>query len=548
MYMEGRTMTLYEMFRQSAEREQGKTAIIVDDLRRAYSFAELLKLVEKTAGCLFQHGIHPGARVGIMANGTVEEASVFFALNKIGAVAKYLDFLKDVDYLVHNIEVSKLDALIIDEAFLPIEPVINPAGKTAIILTSNRFIRCGNCISLNCLFENECEAVDAYPYDANRVTTIINSSGSTGTPKPISLTDAAINAAVVKMLKTDLINENSVILKVIPPQIGLGLITSLYTALINGNTVILNRGENPKLGLLNMFSLTREFPRICHQYNLPGKSELAIMASPLFIRALFCNEEIQDLSYVGSILAAGSKMSREELIELTAVGKQKNCPVLICNGYGQNELAGAAALNDNEGNEFGSAGRPTYNTIIRVVDKDTLEDKKCGETGLLIEQSDSMFSEYDGMADDTREAFITLPDGSTWFNTHDLGHISETGYVYITGRTTRVAVRFDYKLPLDDIEGKVKMNPVVRDAALIVTDYSGSVEKIAAFVVLTETYKNERTEEQVLKLINEGNHLQFNEKIDELIFIDQIPTLSSGKADYSLLTNLYHQMKSKNTE
>lgn len=350
------------------------------------------------------------------------------------------------------------------------------------------------------------------------------------------------------MLKTDLINENSVILKVIPPQIGLGLITSLYTALINGNTVILNRGENPKLGLLNMFSLTREFPRICHQYNLPGKSELAIMASPLFIRALFCNEEIQDLSYVGSILAAGSKMSREELIELTAVGKQKNCPVLICNGYGQNELAGAAALNDNEGNEFGSAGRPTYNTIIRVVDKDTLEDKKCGETGLLIEQSDSMFSEYDGMADDTREAFITLPDGSTWFNTHDLGHISETGYVYITGRTTRVAVRFDYKLPLDDIEGKVKMNPVVRDAALIVIDYSGSVEKIAAFVVLTETYKNERTEEQVLKLINEGNHLQFNEKIDELIFIDQIPTLSSGKADYSLLTNLYHQMKSKNTE
>ena len=518
-------MTLYEMFRQSAEKEQPKTAIIVDDLRRAYSFAELLKLVEKTAGCLFQHGIHPGARVGIMANGTVEEASVFFALNKIGAVARYLDFLKDVDYLVHCIEVSELDALIIDEAFLPLEPVINPAGKPAIILTSNRFIRCGNCISLNCLFENEYEAVNAYPYDAHRVTTIINSSGSTGIPKPISLTDAAINAAAAKMLKTSLINENSIILKVIPPQIGLGLITSLYTALINGNTVILNRGENPKLGLLNMFSLTREFPRICRQYNLPGKSELAIMASPLFIRALFYNEEIQDLSYVGSILAAGSKMSREELIELTTVGKQKNCPVLICNGYGQNELAGAAALNDNEGNEFGSAGRPTYN-----------------------KQSDSMFSEYDGMPDDTREAFITLPDGSTWFNTHDLGHISETGYVYITGRTTRVAVRFDYKLPLDDIEGKVKMNPVVRDAALIVTDYSGSVEKITAFVVLTEAYKNERAEEHVLNLINEGNHLQFNEKIDELIIVDQIPTLSSGKADYSLLNNLYHQMKSKDIE
>ena len=288
-------MTLYETFRKSAEKEQEKTAIIVDDLKWSYSFRELLELVDKTAGCLYQYGVRPGMRVGILTTGTVEEASVFFSLNKIGAVARYLDFLKDTDYLVHSIEVSKLEILIIDEIFLPMEPAINPEEKPVIVITSKRFIRNGNCISLNCLFENGYTDVNPYPYDAQRVTTIINSSGSTGTPKPISLTDSAINAAAVKMLKADLINENSVILKVIPIQIGLGLITSLYTGLINGNTVILNRFENPKLGVLNMLSLVKEFPCICHRYDLPGESELAIMASPLFVRILFNSEDIQDL-------------------------------------------------------------------------------------------------------------------------------------------------------------------------------------------------------------------------------------------------------------
>ena len=202
-------MTLYETFRKSAEKEQEKTAIIVDDLKWSYSFRELLELVDKTAGCLYQYGVRPGMRVGILTTGTVEEASVFFSLNKIGAVARYLDFLKDTDYLVHSIEVSKLEILIIDEIFLPMEPAINPEEKPVIVITSKRFIRNGNCISLNCLFENGYTDVNPYPYDAQRVTTIINSSGSTGTPKPISLTDSAINAAAVKMLKADLINENS---------------------------------------------------------------------------------------------------------------------------------------------------------------------------------------------------------------------------------------------------------------------------------------------------------------------------------------------------
>ena len=567
--------SLYDTFRMSAERNREKTALIVDDLRRAYSYGELDDLIGRTERALSLCGIRPGMRIGMMINGTVEEVSVWLALNKIGVTSRFIDFLKDMGYLKHCIDSSRLDILVMDETLLPNEPVFNPNDLPVIVITSSRFIRREKCISLNALLEaaekgeklSLCARSLRGPEDSegspqashtesdqaasrgsrpqmssgaeSPAMTIINSSGTTGTPKPIALTNAAIEAAAAKVLRTDLLSKDSVVLKVIPVQVGLGLITTLYTSLINGNTVILDRGESGKALPANTIRLVREFPLIRSRYGLGEGARLAVFASPLFIRSIFLSDDVQDMSFFESILAAGSKMSEKELVELTEIGRQKGCSVKICNGYGQNELAGAAALNENCANEFGSAGRPAYNTIIRVVDSDTLECKAPGEKGLIIEQSDSMFTEYDGMPEETREAFITLPDGSVWFNTHDIGYISESGFVYITGRTTRVAVRYDFKLPVDDIEAKVRENPVVRNAALIVTDFSGSFEKIAAFVTLEDLHGESESEEQVLETVNAGNLLNWNEKIDEVVIVDTIPMMASGKPDYAFLKEYY---------
>lgn len=596
MKKDKKVRTLYDAFKKSAETNREKTALIVEDLQCSCSYGELDHLIGRTAEALSLYGIRPGMRVGLMINGTIEEASVWLALNKIGAVSRFIDYLKDVNYLEHCIASSKLDLLVMDEILLPAEPAFNKNELPVIVVTSQRTIRREKYISLNVLLEEAMrgetlslremslaasagrgdktevssrrdsqtgspgggagtapdadsqpevpeEMKEASSRENRPATTIINSSGTTGTPKPIALTDAAIEAAAAKVLRTDLLSKDMVVLKVIPPQVGLGLITTLFTSLINGNTVILDRGENNKALLMNTVRLVREFPQIRSRFGLGEEAKLAVFASPLFIRSIFLSEEVQDLSYIESILAAGSKMSGKELIELTKIGQRKGCQVKICNGYGQNELAGAAALNENCGNEFGSAGRPVHNTIIRVVDKETLEWKAPGETGLIIEQSDSMFSEYDGMPEATKQAFLTLPDGTTWFNTHDIGHISDTGYVYITGRTTRVAVRFDFKVPVDDIEAKVRENPAVSNAALIVTDYTGSFEKITAFVVPEDDQSRAGSEKELLTIVNAGNYLNWNEKIDEVLIVDTIPMMASGKPDYALLKEYYEQKK-----
>ena len=71
--------SLYDTFRMSAERNREKTALIVDDLRRAYSYGELDDLIGRTERALSLCGIRPGMRIGMMINGTVEEVSVWLA-------------------------------------------------------------------------------------------------------------------------------------------------------------------------------------------------------------------------------------------------------------------------------------------------------------------------------------------------------------------------------------------------------------------------------------------------------------------------------------
>ena len=76
---------------------------------------------------------------------------------------------------------------------------------------------------------------------------------------------------------------------------------------------------------------------------------------------------------------------RKHLLQISA--KEKKCNVPICNGYGQNEMAGAISLNTIKANLNGSAGFPTYGTEVLIVDPETYETLDVNEIGLIMEKS-----------------------------------------------------------------------------------------------------------------------------------------------------------------
>jgi len=235
-------------------------------------------------------------------------------------------------------------------------------------------------------------------------------------------------------------------------------------------------------------------------------------------------------------LAAGSKMSEAELLQFSDFLQERNCNVPICNGYGQNEMGGAVTLNTNTHNVNGSAGFPVVSSNIAIVNPDTLELLKYNETGLVVEQSECQMLYYENMPELTQKANIQLKDGSQWFNTNDLGYIDENGFLYITGRITRVIIKFDHKIPLDGIESKMRTHKAVKECAVVVKR-DNEKESAIAFISLKPEYKTLYSNGR--KLYDELQKTEFAlmplEECDEFIILEELPYMANGKVNYRAL-------------
>lgn len=529
--------TLYQTYKTSCSEILDEIALIIPDTEEAYTHRELLELVDKTASALADKNIKEGSIIGALLNNTIEEPVMMLAASKLGATIKFIDYTKSTPAIKQAAEELPLDLLVIDEMVMPIEPVINSGKKPAIVCGTHRIYNRGNYLSFRELLKYSKDLpVEAIEYKENRPAVIINSSGTTGTAKPIVHSDKSINEAVQKMLFSNYpIDDKHMLMKIIPPQIGLGVITSLYTGLISGTKISLIRGANAEDSIGNTLFYLKAYPKILQKYNISQDTKVVIFASPMYFRIIITNPLIDDLSYVDGMLAAGSKMTKDELEELMAIAQTKGCSIPITNGYGQNELGGAVTLNDPKYNKNGSAGYPVIGTDIRIVNQITLETVKPFEEGKILEKSDSEFLEYANLAEKTEEARITLPDGTNWFDTKDLGYIDEEGFLFITGRESRVIIRSDFKIPLDAIEAKIKQIPFVKECAVLVSSHDTSFEELEAYIVLKDEYINQLDENEVANEIYTSGVLIDVEFPNSLQLIEDMPYLSSGKIDYQTL-------------
>lgn len=530
--------TLYTTYVEASANRLDEIAVYVNDTGKRYSNRELLALADKASAGFSALGINENSKVGIFLNGTIEEAVTLLALNKIGVVCKYVDYMKSIPAMKHSIEETDLALLVMDESFLPLEKLINEKHLPVVVAYSEHTYTDNAYIPYEKLYSSDSiQNSFIAPYVDGKPTIMINSSGTTGESKPIVHTDYSVNAAAQKMLYTDYpLGCGNLLTKMVPSQIGLGLITSLYTGLISGTGVVLFRGESAQELVEKTVSFTKNFEQFKNVQGLGKEVYLNIFTAPAFIRAIIHCKDITNLSFVGSMLAAGSKMSKEELDDLEQIAAQKGCAVPICNGYGQNEMAGAVTLNLIHHNINGSAGFPTFGTDVIVVDPKSKEPLGPNKVGLILESSNSEFLEYENLIDKTKDAYILLSDGSCWFNSCDLGYMDEAGYLYITGRTTRVVIKSDFKISLDEIERKIRALSFVSDCATIVSEYGGSDEQITALIESENTI-----EKDIQDMIRSANILSEYEMPSQFLIIEKIPYKTNGKIDYEKLKRMYGQ-------
>ncbi len=143
--------------------------------------------------------------------------------------------------------------------------------------------------------------------------------------------------------------------------------------------------------------------------------------------------------------------------------------IRIANAYGMTECAPAIAGRGYNSEIFGTLGRPIDVTELRIVDNDGKQVAP-GVEGDIEVRGPQVFDGYDDNDEENRKAFTA--DG--FFRTGDLGKLTITGELVLTGRSKEIIVLASGEnIDPSRIEGAIGQLPFVKDAALVGQDRKG---------------------------------------------------------------------------
>jgi len=168
-------------------------------------YGELLERVDRLAAAFVMQGVAAGEVVSVCMLNTPEVAEILLALNKIGAVSKWIDLRSTDKQLIKYINEQNSEIFIGLDIFSPrMEYILRETNiKKAILVSldekklideaSNDKIISYN--DFTKLADNY-EAVQAVAFDKDRPTLIIQSSGTTGLAKSIVHTDYTVSSHI----------------------------------------------------------------------------------------------------------------------------------------------------------------------------------------------------------------------------------------------------------------------------------------------------------------------------------------------------------------
>jgi acyl-CoA synthetase (AMP-forming)/AMP-acid ligase II len=184
-------------------------------------------------------------------------------------------------------------------------------------------------------------------------------------------------------------------------------------------------------------------------------------------------------------------------------------------------IATCGSVNDTDEQLATSEGTPGPGVEVRVVGLDGL-DKGPGEEGELRLRGPQLFLGY---------ANPELDDGALdeqgYFHTGDLGVVTDTGHVMITGRVKDIIIRNAENISASEIEDALHLHPKIADVAVIALPDDRTGERACAVVKLADGVES-------ITLVEIGEHCRelglARQKVPEqLELVDEVPRNAMGK-------------------
>ena len=570
--------TLYSLVKDENKNNLNNQAI--GFLGNNFTYKNLFKTVDQLADAYRKAGVQKGDTVAICTINTPAVQQNLLALSKIGAISKWIDLRSKDKDLIKNLNSSNCKFVVAFEEMTPLfEKIVNETDVEKVLISSpkdylpsvirvlakikdkkegklitlpedTRFMKFTDFVKTG----DKNSALKPVFFEKDRPTLSIQSSGSTGKAKNIIHTDYNFNSEVLKLSYTDLPLYREKTLHVsVPPFIIYGLCNSIYTTMVmemkaemtpfvSEVTVYddLGKFDIPFAAPLHyrymqeqLKSLTEKVPLLENDNSVEAKKELKKTLKEL-------DRVLKGIKRASVFVSGGDKISAEEIIEM-----QHLFDKVIINGYGNNEVVGAAVVSPVYANKPGSIGVPLRGIEVHVFDPETNEQLPQEAIGELCLSTDHAFVKYQNNPEATSEIKQLHDDGKYWIHTGDLCHIDEDGFITPKGRCKRLIKKEAFKISPDTIEDVIQELPFVKECVVVGVPDKKSLSVPMAFVELEDKYKGniDALMEQIYNVCEEElPDYEIPSYVEE---IDEIP-FSNNKRNFRKLEDIGSEMVNTN--
>ena len=432
----------------------GARLALVDGPRRR-TWDELFADTRRRAGALAARGVRPGDGVALVLGNNHDFVTTFLATQLLGAMAVPLNPQFTDAELGQHLAQCDVAGIVADPEAAPAIRVWAKGGSSS--RRTDVWVADGDELDSS---GNALLPVDAVTVgDPSAPALFAFSSGSTGTPKGMIRTCANLASEAEQFEATVGVTEDDVVLAVVALFHAHGLGNGLLAAIRSGAAlVLLPRFERDAV-------LERD--RTGAGLGVPGGAvHLPHPRRDAPVRAA-------DVAALRLCISAGAPLAPETYELFHA---RFGTPIRQL--YGCSE-AGSVTINldPDPTSSCASVGRPIRGVDLVVVDEDGVS-RPPGETGEIEFRSPALTAGYVGADPAADELFH---DG--WFRTGDLGHIDDTGNLYVTGRTKLFISTSGFKVDPFEVEAVLRAHPGVDDVVVVGTKGDHGEEVVKAVVV-----------------------------------------------------------------
>ena len=492
-----------------------------------------------------------GDIVTICSAGTLDTVLNFAALNKIGAVAQFVNpnYFKYNSKKYINDTNSKL--LICLDRFYPlIKDAIAETNVERVLLSSISeyaaglfklivrrkkiksndkiegisYIELPDFIKLG---EKSNIKLERIPYEKNKPSVITYTSGTTGNPKGVVHTNDSINNMITIYDLANGIGAKAGFrnLILIPPMYLTSLVHEFITPMSLSATNILQPIYNPD-------SFLRDIKKYEPQATVGSKAHYLSLESKKI--------EKDSLKHLILPYCGGEALSKPVVNRINEILNKAGAKNLIL-GYGQTEFGTMTMFNYDISNRSNESGILLPEVKAKILDIVTGKPVEQGKRGELYIQTPSVMKEYLNNKEGTSSFFVVDDKGETWART---GDVAEVIYKYngkdvyeVSGRKNDSFIDENGNVVyLFDIENQVENVKYVKQAEVIALTVNGKKVPIVHIIL---DKKAKKISNEILKLIDISlkknfsnvNYIPYAYKIRDSFATSPI----SGKRDYAVL-------------